>query len=161
MKQIGKLILIATLPTLTAVSAAASNEKLNIAQSENPAFRISAFTLKSADGKIEMKMDAEGKMYIQKQHVATANQKGEIHTPNGKLIMRVKANGELEPDVMGAPIKIKKDGTLTGAGEAHAWKDGKFIIPRGHLEISPKDSPSLQAATLFFVLASMQAPVAP
>ena len=101
-----------------------------------------------------MNMDAEGKMFIQGQHVATANPKGEIHTPTRELIMRVKENGELEPELLGAGVEVAVDGTIAAKGGVRAWEDGKFKVPGGHLEIFPKDSPSKQAATLLFVWGS-------
>ncbi len=99
--------------------------------------------------------DDQGRILVDVKHVATANAKGEFKTPEGKLLLRVKENGEVDPDLMGAPVKVTRDGTLTGAGESHSWVEGKFNIgDKRHMEITPKDSPSKQAATLMFIMAS-------
>ncbi|PAW72044.1 MAG: hypothetical protein B9S38_05735 [Verrucomicrobiia bacterium Tous-C4TDCM] len=157
MKHLSKLILITLQLSLSAFGAQGGNEEPRTPRKDKAALSITAFTLKSSDGKLEMKMDRQGQIFVHGQHVATANAKGEVNTPAGKLIMRINENGGLEPDVMGAPVKITRDGTLTGAGEAHSWVEGKFKVgDKGHLEITPKDSPSKQAATLMFVMASVQ-----
>lgn len=149
MKLLTKLILITFQLSFSAFGA---DEPIT-PQADKPALSITAFTVKSLDGKIEMKMDEKGQMFVLGQHVATANANGEVNTPEGKLIMRIKGSGELEPDLMGAPVKISRDGTLAGAGKEHSWVEGKFQVgDKGHLEITPKDSPSKRAATLMFIL---------
>lgn len=86
----------------------------------------------------------------------TANANGEFSMPDGKPLMRIKANGEVEIDGLdapAAPVKVTKDGTLTAAGQNLSWVEGKFNFgDHRHFEITPKDSPSKQAATLMFVI---------
>jgi hypothetical protein len=151
MKQLTKLILIALHLSLSAFGA----EEPVTPQADKPALSITAFTLKSSDGRLEMKMDDKGRILVNGEHVATANAKGEFSTPEGKRLLRIKGDGGLEPDLMGASVKVTRDGTLTAAGESHSWVEGRFQVgDKGHLEITPKDSPSTQAATLMFIMAT-------
>ncbi len=103
-----------------------------------------------------MKMDDKGRILVDGKHVATANAKGEFNTPEGKLLMRIKENDEVKInglDAPAAPVKVTKDGTLTAAGQNLSWVEGKFNLgDHRHFEITPKDSPSKQAATLMFVI---------
>lgn len=157
MKIASTLILITLSLSPNTFGAPGGNEKQRTPHADKAALSITAFTLKSSDGKLEMKMDRLGKILVHGQHVATADANGEIKSPAGKLIVRIDENGGLDPDLMGAPMKVTRDGTLSGAGETHSWVEGRFKVgDKGHLEITPKDSPSKQAATLMFIIASVQ-----
>lgn len=155
MKYLTKLILITSQLAICAFAA----EKPDAPQTDKPVLKIAAFTMKSSDGTLEMKMDDQGKITLGGKHIATAHANGQISKPEGETIVRIKEDGDVDPALFGAPVKVTPNGTLTGGDETHSWVDGKFDLgQKGHLEITPKDSPSKPVATLMFLTFSSRQP---
>jgi len=146
MKPRHKRILLILPLCLYALGVETSGAKMPSPLADKAVFSIFAFTLKTSDGKFEMKLDEQGKVHVAGKHVATANAKSEFNTPDGKLLIRVKENGKVISESMGTPVIVNRNGTLTIAGVSHSWVDGTF--PNGGRTIPKSRQRSLHPSEL-------------
>ena len=148
MKNMTKHILLAALFTAPVWSAPEAGDQ----NPGKPALTIAPFTMKSSDGKMEFRMDENGKLFAVGKHIATAHAEGKLTSPDGELIFKLNEKGIVVNQQGQAgedPAEITEDGTWKQAGVTFQWADGKLDFGDGrHLTLEPKNSPAKRAATL-------------